>query len=82
LWQLGFTLRDWSVSVCLVNAAHVTQVPGRNTDEADARWLATCRRDGWLQGRFPPLQRQRARRDLTRDRTKVVQKRHRESNRG
>jgi transposase len=34
-------LLEGNVAVCLVNAAHVKQVPGRKTDKADARWLAT-----------------------------------------
>jgi hypothetical protein len=37
--------------MCLVNAAHVKPGPGRQTDTADARWLAPLRRDGWLQAR-------------------------------
>jgi transposase len=37
------------VQVVLVNAGHVKQVPGRKTDEADARWLAKLMRYGLLQ---------------------------------
>jgi transposase len=67
--------------VLLVNAAHVKQVPGRKPDKSDARWLAKLMRDGLLQARFLPPQGQRDRRELTRDRTKLVQERRREVNR-
>jgi transposase len=69
------------VTVFLVNAAHVTQVPGRKTDKADARWLATLMRDGLLQASFIPPVEPRDWRDLTRYRTTLVQERSREVNR-
>lgn len=53
-------------AVCLVNAAHVKQVPGRQTDKADARWLAKRMRYGVLKASFIPPQGQRDLRDLTR----------------
>ena len=64
-----------------MNAAHVKNVPGRKTDKADARWLATLMRYGLLQASFIPPEGQRDLRDLTRYRTKLVQKRAREVNR-
>ena len=66
----------------LVNAAHVKNVPGRKTDKADARWLAKLMRFGLLQASFIPPKGQRDLRDLTRYRTKLVQERVREVNRG
>jgi transposase len=69
------------VTVFLVNAAHVKQVPGRKTDKADARWLAKLMRDGLLQASFILPAGQRALRDLTRYRTTLVQERTREVNR-
>jgi transposase len=39
-----YTLLEGNVAVCLVNAAHVQQAPGRKTDQADARWLAKLMR--------------------------------------
>jgi transposase len=59
----------------------VKQVPGRKTDQADARWLAKLMRDGWLRARFIPPRAPRDWRELTRDRTTWVQERRREVNR-
>src|SRR5262249_60950031 len=71
-WKPVYNSLEGDVTVFLVHAAHVTQVPGRKTDKADARWLATLRRDGLLQAScIPPLE-QRDWRDLTRDRTKLA----------
>jgi transposase len=72
---------EGDVTVFLVNAVHVKQVPGRQTDKADARWLAKLMRHGLLQASFIPPVAQRDLRDLTRDRTKLVQERRREVNR-
>jgi len=38
----------------VVNARHVKQVPGRETDLADAQWLAVLARNGLLRGCFVP----------------------------
>ena len=37
-WQPVYNLLEGTGEVCLVNAAHVKNVPGRKTDKADARW--------------------------------------------
>jgi transposase len=68
-------------TIFLVHASHVKNVPGRKTDPADARWLAQRMRSGWLQASLIPPIAQRALRDLTRYRTKLVQERAREVNR-
>jgi transposase len=65
-------------TVFLVNPSHATQVLGRKTDRAEARWLAARMRDGVLQARFIPPMEQRALRELTCDRTTVVQEWNRE----
>jgi hypothetical protein len=80
-WKPLDTLLEGDVTVFLVNAAHVKNVPGRKTDRADARWLAKLMRYGVLQASFIPPMEQRDLRDLTRYRTKVVQERTREVNR-
>ncbi len=81
-WTPVYHLLEGTCTVFLVNAAHVKNVPGRKTDRADARWLAKLMRYGWRQASvIPPLE-QRDLRDLTRYRTKVVQERTREINRG
>jgi transposase len=72
---------EGDVTVFLVNAAHVKQVPGRQTDQADARWLAKLMRDGWRRASCIPPVEPRDWRDLTRDRTTLVQEHSREVNR-
>jgi transposase len=52
--QPVLNLLEGNVAVCLVNAAHVKQVPGRKTDKADARWLANRMREGVLTASFSP----------------------------
>jgi len=68
--------------VLLVHAAHVKNGPGRQTDRADARWLATLRRSGVLPARVIPPAAPRDVRDLTRDRAQLVPERSREVHRG
>jgi transposase len=80
-WKPVYNLLEGAVTVLFVQAAHVKNVPGRKTDKADARWLATLMRYGLLQASFLPPAGQRDFRDLTRYRTKLVQERVREVNR-
>jgi transposase len=61
---------EGALTVLRVHAAHVKNVPGRKTDKADARWLATRMRYGLLRARCIPPAEQRDVRDLTRYRTK------------
>jgi hypothetical protein len=37
-WQPVDNLLEGTLTVCLVHATHVKNVPGRTTDKADARW--------------------------------------------
>ena len=39
-WKPVYNLLEGIVTIFLVNASHVKNVPGRKTDPADARWLA------------------------------------------
>lgn len=80
-WTPISRILEGSFTVCLVNAAHVKQVPGRTTDKADACWLATLMRDWLLPASFIPPAAQRDLRELTRYRTTLVQERGREVNR-
>src|SRR5262249_56879030 len=74
-WQPVYNLLEGSVTVLLVNAAHVKNVPGRKTDKADARWLAKLMRYGLLQASFIPPAGQRDLRALTRSRANLVHNR-------
>jgi transposase len=77
-WKPVFNLLEGNFQVFLANAAHVKWVPGRQADQAEARWLAKLMRDGLLQASFTPPRDQRELRDLTRCRTKLVQERSRQ----
>jgi transposase len=80
-WKPVFNLLEDSFEVLLVNAQHVKHVPGRKTDVCDAEWLAELLLHGLLKPSFIPPKPQRALRDLTRYRTKLVQERTRVVNR-
>jgi transposase len=47
-------LRKGQIRVCMVNGAHVKNVPGRKTDMADCQWLAELHAHGLLEGGFVP----------------------------
>jgi len=80
-WKPPFNLLEGDVEVLLVNAQHVKHVPGRKTDVKDSEWLAELLMHGLLKPSFIPPKPQRALRDLTRYRTKVIQERARTVNR-
>jgi transposase len=53
LYQL---LEEAGLKVCLVNARHVKNVPGRKSDVRDCQWLQYLHRVGLLLGSFRPAQ--------------------------
>jgi transposase len=80
-WKPVFNLLEGDIEVLLVNAQHVKHVPGRKTDVLDSEWLAELLLHGLLKASFIPPKPQRALRDLTRYRSKLVQERARTVNR-
>jgi hypothetical protein len=72
--QCPFEL-EGNFELLVVNAKHIKHVPGRKTDVKDAEWIADLLRHGLLRGSFIPPQAQRDLRDLTRQRTNLVQDR-------
>ena len=60
------------ISILVVNARHMKNVPGRKTDMKDAQWIATLLRAGLLKGSFIPDKAFRELRHLTRYRKSVV----------
>ena len=82
-WQPLWNILEETVGVTLllVNAAHIKQVPGRKTDVRDAEWIAELLRHGLLRGSFVPSREQRELRELTRYRTLLVRERATEVNR-
>lgn len=74
-WKPIFNLLEGQLEVLLVNAQHVSKVPGRKTDQSDAEWLAELLQHGLLRASFIPPVGQRELRELTRFRTSFVRER-------
>ena len=74
-WKPVFNLLEGHLTILLVNAAHIKHVPGRKTDVKDAEWIAELLAHGLLRPSFVPPAPQRALRDLTRQRTHLIQER-------
>jgi len=65
-WRPVHNVLEGQVTVILVNARHIKNVPGRKTDVADSQWLAGLLRLGLLKGSFLPPQEVRQWRELAR----------------
>jgi len=63
---------DSEITLLVVNARHIKNVPGKKTDMKDAEWIATLIRAGLLSGSFIPDKEVRELRNLTRYRKSVV----------
>ena len=74
-WKPVHTILEATFIVLVVNAHHIKNVPGRKTDIKDAEWIADLLRHGLLRASFIPPLPQRDLRDLTRQRTNLVQDR-------
>jgi len=61
------------LKVCLVNARHVKNVPGRKSDVSDCQWLQYLHAVGLLRASFRPEQQVCAVRSLTRYRESLVE---------
>src|SRR5262245_20186867 len=72
-WKPIFQLLEGRFAILLVNAQHIKQVPGRKTDIKDCEWIAQLLQHGLLRASFVPPAPIRALRDLTRQRTQLVQ---------
>lgn len=80
-WKPVYNLLEEDFEVWVVNAQHVKRVPGRKTDATDSEWLAELMLHGLLKASFIPPKPQRALRELTRYRTRLIQERSRTVNR-
>src|SRR5260221_2976015 len=81
LWRPVFNVLEEGRTLILVNAQHLTAVPGHKTDVKDSEWLADLLRHGLLRPSFVPPPTIRVLRDLTRYRKSLVQLRTQEINR-
>jgi transposase len=66
-------LEPAGITVWIVNAAHVKNVPGHKTDKKDSAWLCKLLLAGLLKPSYIPAKEQRELRDLTRYRTRLIQ---------
>lgn len=66
-------LEDRGFRVCLVNARHVKNVPGRKTDVSDCQWLQYLHSVGLLRASHRPAQAICAIRSISRHRESLVQ---------
>jgi transposase len=80
-WKPVFNILGGRVEVILVNAEHIKQVPGRKTDVQDCQWIAQLLQHGLLKASFVPPEPIRELRDLTRQRTQLIQERASAANR-
>ncbi len=74
-WKPVFNILENDFEVMVVNAQHVSKVPGRKTDHCDAEWLAELMQFGLLKASFIPAVEQRELRELTRYRSTFVRER-------
>jgi transposase len=72
-WKPVYNMLHPYFDVWVVNALHLSRVPGRKTDESDAEWLTKLMRYGLVNRSFIPDEWQRDLRDLTRYRTRLIQ---------
>jgi transposase len=73
-WYHLFTiLEDYGIDVCLVNAQHVKNVPGRKTDIVDAQWLQDLHESGYLKACYQPDNLTRELRTYVRLRKQIIQ---------
>ncbi len=71
-WTPIHNILEHFFTILLVNPRHMKNVPGRETDISDSRWIAGLLRHGLLKGGFIPPECQRQWRDLTRTRKSYV----------
>jgi transposase len=80
-WRPVYNRLEGLCTLLVVNAQHITAVPGRKTAVKAAEWSAERLRHGLLRGSFMPAKPPRQLRELTRHRTTLVQDRARVINR-
>lgn len=74
-WKPVFNILENNFEVIVVNAQHLSRVPGRKTDQSDAEWIAELHQYGLLKASFIPPLGQRELRELTRYRSTFIQER-------
>ncbi len=72
-WVPVYAVLEGYFELIVGNAGHMKNVPGRKTDVQDSQWIAELIRCGLIRKSFVPPKWQRALRDLTRYRRKLVE---------
>ena len=72
-WRPVHNILEGYLTVVLVNARHIKNLPGRKTDLSDCQWIATLLRVGFLKASFIPPKIVRHWRELTRYRRSLVE---------
>jgi transposase len=74
-WPVYDALAQAGIEVCVCNAAHMRNVPGRKRDVADCQWIAELHEHGLLRPRFIPAAEVAEMRARTRYRKKLIEQR-------
>jgi transposase len=80
-WPVYHALAQAGIEVCVCNAAHMHNLPGRKTDVRDSQWIADLHRHGLLRPSFIPSQAVAGLRQRTRYRKTLIQARTAEGQR-
>jgi transposase len=80
-WPVYHALAGAGIEVCVCNAAHMRNVPGRKTDLADCQWIAELHEHGLLRPSFIPDGAVAELRARTRYRKKLIEQRTSEGQR-
>lgn len=74
-WKPVFNMLENNFEVIVVNAQHISKVPGRKTDQSDAEWIAELLKHGLLKASFIPPLGQRELREFNRYRSSFIRER-------
>ncbi len=80
-WKPVYNIMAESLSILLVNARHIKNVPGRKTDVKDSEWICKLLISGLLRGSYVPPELTRETRDIYRYKVKMTQSLASEKNR-
>jgi transposase len=80
-WPVYHALAQAGIEVCVCNAAHMRNVPGRKRDVADCQWIAELHEHGLLRPGFIPAGAVAELRSRTRYRKKLIEQRTSEGQR-
>lgn len=76
-WKPVYYVLEEHLSVWVINAEHLRNVPGRKTDVADSMWIAQLVEHGLVSPSFVPPRNIRCLRDLTRHARRLTEERTR-----